>query len=70
MAEPIFNDWNLIVQKLLVRRKQLKLSQSQLSELSGISQATISRIEKSDINIELNHILKLASILGFDIKLF
>lgn len=59
MIVKVVRKMNIIKQK----RKELRISQSELSERLGTSQQTISRIEKAEIeNIPCNLLIKLADI--------
>lgn len=51
-------------------RKQRELSQEQLAELAGVSQATISRIEKDEYEPSLQILLKIARALEIDVRDF
>lgn len=49
------------------RRKELKITQEELSSLTGIDQANLSRIERGTVKAELDTYLKLLSALGIDL---
>ena len=48
------------------RRRQLKLSQSDLSGLTGLNRATISRIEQKDYTPSIQQLQELSRVLDFD----
>lgn len=58
-----------IIQTLIDARKQLHLTQKELSGLTGITQADISRIESGTRNPSLNMIKKIARALNMQVKL-
>jgi len=60
MSEPL--------QALSVFRKRKKLSQAQLAAEAGVSQATISRLEKGEQQVELRTLAKIAKALGVDLR--
>lgn len=53
-----------MLQDLHRARKEKKLTQKQLSELSGVPQETISRIESGERDPQLQTIIKLANSIG------
>ena len=51
-------------------RKENKLSQSQLKELAGLTQQSISRIESnSEISPSLKNLIKYVTAIGYELKL-
>ena len=58
-----------IIQALIDARKSRKLTQKQLSERTGITQADISRIENGTRNPSLEMIKRLAKGMGMVVKL-
>lgn len=58
-----------IIQAMLDARKRLNLTQKELSERTGITQADISRIENGTRNPSLNMIKRLAKGMGMRLKL-
>ena len=58
-----------IIQAMIDARKALNLTQKELSERTGITQADISRIEKGNRNPSLNMLKKLAAGLGMTLKM-
>lgn len=54
---------------MIIARKNLNLTQKDLSEKTGINQADISRIENGTRNPSLKMLKKLASGLGMQLKL-
>lgn len=63
--EPEFN----IIQAMIDARKQQNLTQKDLSEKTGITQADISRIENGTRNPSLEMVKRLAKGLGMRLKL-
>ena len=58
-----------IISAMIDIRNQKGLTQQDLSELSGITQADISRIERGDRNPGIRTVQKLANAMGFSIGL-
>ena len=58
-----------IINAMIKARKEKGLTQKQLSELTGISQADISRIENGTRNPSLEMIKRLAAGMGMRLKL-
>lgn len=58
-----------IIEAMIIARKNLNLTQEDLSEKTGINQADISRIENGTRNPSLKMLKKLASGLGMQLKL-
>ena len=58
-----------IIQALIDARRALNITQKELSERTGITQADISRIENGTRNPSLNMIKRLAEGLGMVLKL-
>lgn len=63
--EPEFN----IIQAMIDARKQQNLTQEELSKITGITQADISRIENGTRNPSLEMVKRLARGLGMRLKL-
>ncbi len=59
---------NQIAEALRTRRKDLEITQSHLSELSGISVNTIYKLERSQGNPSLEVVQKLMDVLGLVIN--
>ena len=56
--------------ELAKARKENKLSQSQLQELTGLTQQSISRIESnSEISPSLKNLIKYITAIGYELKL-
>jgi len=51
------------------RRKELRLSQSYVADLAGISPNTISKIERGEANPTVDVLQKIANVLGMVLKL-
>jgi transcriptional regulator with XRE-family HTH domain len=51
------------------RRKALKVTQSHLAELAGISVNSLYKIERGEANPTLELIEKIAGVLGLEVKL-
>ena len=58
-----------VIQAMLQGRKANNLTQKQLAEKTGITQADISRLENGESNPSLNTLKKLAEGLGMTLKL-
>ncbi len=58
-----------IINILKNRRKELNLTQNDLSELSGIGLRTIKEIESSDGNPTLGTIIKILEVMGMEINI-
>ncbi len=58
-----------IIQAMIDARKKLNLTQKELSERTGITQADISRIENGTRNPSLNMMKRLAEGMGMVLKL-
>jgi ribosome-binding protein aMBF1 (putative translation factor) len=63
--EPEFN----IIQAMIDARKKQNMTQKELSERTGITQADISRIENGTRNPSLDMVKRLAKGLGMQLKL-
>lgn len=62
-------DLTEIGEELRKRRNMLKITQSHLAEMAGISESTLLRIEKGQANPTIKILKKIADILGLEIKL-
>lgn len=60
---------NDIIQELIRARKSLKLTQKDLSAVTGVTQADISRIESGSRNPSLKLVRRLAKGVGMELKL-
>lgn len=76
LQDPAFKaEWDnlepelVIMQTLINARKQLGLTQKQLSEKTGIAQADISKIENGNANPSLKTLQRLASAMGKKVKI-
>ena len=58
-----------LIKAMLIGRAEKHLSQSQLSERTGIPQADISRLESGDANPTLDKICRIANALNMNVKL-
>ncbi len=58
-----------IIQELIRARKSLKLTQKDLSAVTGVTQADISRIESGSRNPSLKLVRRLAKGVGMELKL-
>lgn len=65
LLEPEFN----IIQAMIDTRKQQNLTQKELSQRTGITQADISRIENGTRNPSLEMLKRLAKGMGMKLKL-
>lgn len=59
---------SLLASTVALNRKNKKISQSRLSELTGINRALISRIESQDFVPSVDQLLALSNALGFQIS--
>ena len=53
-----------LIESIILARKEKNLTQKELSELTGITQADLSKSENGNANPSLNTLLKLANGLG------
>lgn len=60
---------NQIAEAIRIRRKDLEITQSHLSELSGISVNTIYKLERGQGNPSLEIVQKLMDVLGLEINI-
>ena len=58
-----------IGQTIKQRRKELGITQPDLSELAGVSKNTLYQLERGQGNPSLDIITKLAEVLGMELKL-
>lgn len=58
-----------IIQAMIDARKQLGLTQKQLSEKTGIAQADISKLENGNANPSLKTLQRLAHGMGMNLKI-
>jgi len=58
-----------IGQKFRARRKHLRLRQRDLAELAGVTLRGLTDLENGRANPTLNHLLKLAGVLGMELNL-
>ena len=59
---------NSIGQQIRERRKDLKINQAKLAQLSGIGLNSLSRLESDKGNPTLGSLQKIAEVLGFELK--
>ncbi len=59
---------NSIGQQIRERRKDLKINQAKLAQLSGIGLNSLSRLESGKGNPTLESLQKIAEVLGFELK--
>lgn len=57
-----------IGQQIRERRKDLKINQAKLAQLSGIGLNSLSRLESGKGNPTLRSLQKIAEVLGFELK--
>ena len=58
-----------VIKRLIERRNQLRMSQTQLARIVGTKQPAISRLEKGDYNTRLSTFLKVTRALDLDVSL-
>ena len=56
----------LLADKVVSRRKSLKMTQTQLAEATGINRALVSRLETEDFTPSVDQLLALSEVLGFN----
>ena len=61
-----FSDLGNIIK---IRRKELKITQRDLAELSSVSINTITKIERGEANPSIRLLEKISNILGMEVKL-
>ena len=59
----------VIGQTIKERRKELGITQPDLSELAGVSKNTLYKLERGQGNPSLDVLTKLANVLGMEMKL-
>ncbi len=59
---------NSIGRQIRERRKDLKINQTKLAQLSGIGLNSLSRLESGKGNPTLESLQKIAEVLGFELK--
>jgi predicted transcriptional regulator len=57
-------DWPGLSAAAVLRRKELKLTQSELAVLAGVSHPTVIRLEHGDTGIRVGNALKILTQLG------
>ncbi|MBC8345709.1 MAG: helix-turn-helix transcriptional regulator [Candidatus Marinimicrobia bacterium] len=60
---------NELIHTLKTRRKILGVTQEHLAELSGVGLRTLKALESSKSNPTFNTLIKLADVLGMELKL-
>lgn len=58
-----------LINLLIEKRKQLKLTQNKLSKKVNVSHTSIARIENDEMNPTLSLFIKMANELGYDLVL-
>lgn len=58
-----------LIQRLVVQRKNKKLSQRDLAELTGLKQSSIARIERDIVMPRLDTFIKIANALDLELKI-
>jgi transcriptional regulator with XRE-family HTH domain len=69
MATTAVKDSSDLAQQMRARRKNLRLTQQDLADLSGVSARAIFNLEKNSGAITSNNLLTLVRVLGLEIKL-
>lgn len=60
---------NELISSIVALRKSRKISQTELSELSGVKQPVIARLEKERTDPQLSTVLKLLSCLDAELEI-
>lgn len=68
-ARSVFNQAYAIAQQIIELREKHQLTQVELAEKTGISQARISKIERGVVNPTSATLAKIAEALGADLRL-
>lgn len=58
-----------LLRRLKDRREELRVTQEQLSELAAVSLRTIKELDAGEGNPTVNTLMKLADVLGMELKL-
>ena len=58
-----------IIQRITEERKKQKLSQDELSEMTGIARSYISRIEAGVVDVSMSRVERLLDALGLELTL-
>lgn len=58
-----------LIREILLRRKQLNISQAELAKMVGTQQPAISRLERGDGNITVGALRRIADALGADLEI-
>ena len=58
-----------VIQRITEERKKQKLSQDELSELTGIARAYISRIENGNVDVSLSKVEMIIGALGYELTI-
>ena len=58
-----------IIDYFVRKRKEKKITQKQLADITGIDQGDISKIESGKTNVSLDTLMRLADGLGMDLEL-
>ena len=54
---------------IINQRKNLKITQAQLAEMTGINRTMISRLESCDYTPSIDQLQAIAEVLGFEVNL-
>lgn len=69
MSKFILMNKTEIGQSIAERRDTLDITQTRLAKLSGISVHTLSNLETGQGNVTLDTLLKVASVVGFQVRI-
>lgn len=58
-----------VIQRITEERKKQKLSQDELSKLTGIARAYISRIENGNVDVSLSKVEMIIGALGYELTI-
>ena len=60
---------NTIGEMILIHRRRLNASQSDVAKRAGVSRNTLSALENGDMNIKLLTLIKVVSAMGLNIRI-
>lgn len=69
MAEIILKESKCIGKKIKELRSEMKITQEELANFTGLSRIGIVKLEKEENDLKLSSLIKIANLLGFEIIL-